>query len=155
MGLDNVVIPALISTLTNITGTTDKTVRVVRYGEQLQVAQAPECWIINATGTFPDKQGSDLEVSDWAVNLRLLYPYGNDQTQPEYVLGALIEPFRQLFRAHLHMGTIPSASPLTPYIARARIMSATWGWTVINAVVYRFVDLRLAIREKGTVQFQA
>jgi hypothetical protein len=153
MGLDDIVIPALTNTLGGIVGNGAKTVRVVRYGEQLSVAQAPECWIINASGNFPEKQGSDLEQTDWSINLRILYPYAIDQTQPEIVLGALIEPFRQLFRAHLHMGTTPSTT--APYIARARIMSATWGWTVINLVVYRFVDLRLAVREKSNAQFQA
>lgn len=155
MALDDVVIPALITTLGNITGNGEKLVRVVRYGEQLQVGQPPECWIINASGSFPEKQGSDLEQTDWSINLRILYPYNIDQTQPEVVLGALIEPFRQLFRAHLHMGTSPQDRADHAYIARARIMSATWLWTVIDQVVYRAVDLRLAAREKSTLQFQA
>lgn len=153
MGLDDIVIPALKTTLEGITGNGDKQVRVIRYGEQLSVAQAPECWIVNISGGFPSRQGSDLEASEWQIELRLLYPYEIDQTQPEVVLGALIEPMRQLFRNHLHMGTTPS--PTAPYIARARVMSATWLWTVIDTTVYRAVSLRVAVVEKSNVQFQA
>lgn len=157
MGLDDVVIPALMKTLQGITGTTEGTVRSVRYGEQLSVGQAPECWVLNISASFPAKQGSDFEQSDWQVELRLFYPYGVDQTQPENVLSKLIEPMRQLFRSHLHMGTTPPTpqNPYIPYIARARVMSATWLWSLVNNVPYRVVSLRLAVTEKSVVQFQA
>jgi hypothetical protein len=146
MPLDDCVIPALLTTLQGITGSNDGQVRAVRFGEQLQVGQAPELWVVNLAGSFPEKEGSNLEQSDWRIELRLIYPFALDQTQPEVVLGKLIEPMRDLFRQHLKMGR-------PDLIARARILSATWLWSVINETVYRTVSLQLAVREKTSARF--
>jgi hypothetical protein len=146
MPLDDIVIPNLITTLADVTGPIDGMVRSVHYGEQFQIAQAPVCWILNAGASFPEKVGSDREQSDWSIELKLLYPFANDQTNAENVLGALIEPFRQCFRRHLKMG-----APLK--IARARILSASWAWGVVGDNVYRTCSLRLGVREKISVHF--
>jgi hypothetical protein len=146
MPLDDVVIPALLARLKEITGPADKQIRAVRYGEQFQVAQPPELWVLHMGGSFPEGAGSNLEQSDWNIELRLLYPFANDQRQAEIVLAALIEPMRDLFRAHLKMG-------LPTQISRARILSATWLWTVVNENIYRTINLRLAVREKSTARF--
>jgi hypothetical protein len=150
MGLDDIVIPNVQAALVNsvATGVLNGKLGAVRYGEQFQVAQAPELWILNKGGVFPEKEGSTLEQSDWVITLKLLYPWANDQKQAEDILAALIEPVRQTFRAHIKIG-----APLQ--IARARILASDWSWTVVNEVIYRVLELKLAVREKAHVEFQA
>lgn len=148
MALDDVVIPNVQQVLVDslASGPLMGMLGAIRYGEQLQVAQAPELWILNKNGAFPEKQGSELEQSDWVVTLRLLYPYENDQMNCENVLAALIEPVRLTFRLHLKL-----FDPTK--IARARVLNADWSWTIVNEIVYRVVELKLAVREKIAVQF--
>jgi hypothetical protein len=146
--LDDVVIPNVQKVITDsvLSGPLQGFLGAVRYGEQLQVAQPPELWILNKNSGFPEKQGSELEQSDWVVTLKCLYPYLNDQMDCENRLAALIEPIRETFRLHLHL--------LAPTkVARARILTADWSWTVVNEIIYRVVELKLAVREKVPVQF--
>jgi hypothetical protein len=150
MPLDDVVIPevqaVLVNSLETVSSPLFGLLGAIRYGEQFQVAQPPELWILNKGGSFPEKQGSELEQSDWTVTLKALFPWANDQKQAEDVLGALIEPIRETFRLHLHLFT-PTK------VARARILNADWSWTVVNGAIYRVVELKLAVREKVPVQF--
>jgi len=148
MALDDVVIPNVQQVLVDslASGPLFGLLGAIRYGEQRQVGQAPELWILNKNAAFPEKQGSELEQSDWVLTLRLLYPFENDQTNCENVLAALIEPVRETFRLHLKL--------LEPTkVARARVLNAEWSWTVIDEIVYRVVELKLAVREKVAVQF--
>jgi hypothetical protein len=80
--------------------------------------------------------------------LRVLYPFANDQKGAEDVLGALIEPIRNVFRMNLKLG-----DPI--HIARARVVGGSWLWSVVNNTVYRTLSLRLAVREKYAVSFNA
>lgn len=148
MALDDIVIPDVQQILVDsaASGPLAGLLGGVRYGEQFQVAQAPELWILNKGAAFPEKQGSELEQSDWVVLLKCLFPFANDQKQAEDILAALIEPIRETFRLHLKL--------LHPkLIARARVLTADWSWTVINEGIYRVVELKLAVKEKVAVQF--
>ena len=151
MALHDIVIPnvqaALVNSMQN-GGPLQGMLGAIRYGEQFSVAQAPELWILNKGGNFPEKEGSTLEQSDWVLTLKCLYPFANDQKQAEDILAALIEPIRQTFRAHIKIGA-------PTQIARARILSEDFSWTVVNEVIYRVVELKLAVREKVHVDFFA
>jgi hypothetical protein len=151
MPLDDVVIPnvqaALVNSMQN-GGPLTGLIGAIRYGEQFQVAMAPELWILNKGAAFPEKEGSTLEQSDWVITLKCLYPFANDQKAAEDILAALIEPVRQTFRAHIKIG-----APLQ--IARARIIATDWSWTVVNETIYRVIELKLAVREKAHAEFFA
>src|ERR1043166_5187033 len=105
MALDDVVVPnvqaVLIDSAQN--GPLAGLLGAIRYGEQLQMGQPPELWIVNTRAKFPEKQGSTKDQSDWMLTLKCLYPFSNDQKHAEDVLGALIEPIRSTFRLHLHL----------------------------------------------------
>lgn len=148
MPLDDVVIPNVQQVLVDsfASGPLAGFVSAIRYGEQLQVAQSPELWLLNKNAVFPEKQGSELEQSDWVINMKVLAEWSNDSKDAEDVLARTIEPIRETFRLHLHL--------LDPTkVARARVLSADWSWTVVNEVIYRVVELKLAVREKVGVQF--
>jgi hypothetical protein len=147
MALDDIVVPAIKDALRPLIGATPG-FGDIKFGEWLQVAQPPEMWILPTKGGFPEKEGSELEQSDWVLDLKMLYPFANDAGVAEATLAALIEPVRQVFRRHLKLGR-------PQQIARARVLAVEMTWTIVNGDVYRAYTLKAHIKEKIPTHFSA
>ena len=149
MSLD-VVTTLLLTTLRTLgTPAGGSVLKSVRYGEQFQVGPGPEMWVLNTTDQWPQKEGSNVEQSDWSFELRVLFPFANDTMNAEVALTKTIEPIRQLFRSHLKIGDT------TGKISWARPGGASWSWMRVNDITYRVVSIRLTVREKYGVSVTA
>jgi len=116
-------------------------------GPTSSIPQDPWAWVQTRALAAPEQEGSDLETSDWEVEILLFCTLAPDRVNAEQVLAALIEPMRQQFRSKIKMGQ--------PQIARARIASGAWGYMLVNGVEYRTVSLVCSVREKTSVTYAA
>ena len=148
MSLDGNVMPGLLTALRGITDGSGNTLFAsVDEGYTFDVGMSPAVWVTPASFNAPEAQGSDLEATDWEIEVKVLYEWANDQHAAETNLTVLIEPVRQALRQHIKMGQ--------PTIARSRVQSGSWGWIQVNEVWFRTVDLLVAVREKEARSYYA
>jgi hypothetical protein len=154
LSLDANVTPGVLAALKTLTPATIKSVHL---GEQFKVSgRGPVAWVMGNTWGEPEYEGSDLEPTDWVIEVRLLYQFAPDQRHAEEVLQALIEPIRAAFRMHRKLtfsalGINPPPSP----IARAKTAGGRFDYIVVNRVMYRMMTVNVAVKEKQVVTIQA
>ncbi len=122
----------------------------VSVGEQLAIPESPWAWILLSSFNGPDLQATDLERTEWMVEVRLMAQYAADQRAAELTLAGLIEPVRQCFRRHIRLGQGP---PQT--VVFARVGGGSTGYISVNGIIHRFYSLRVAVSEKVQVSYAA
>lgn len=135
----------------------------LHFGEQFKVSgRGPVAWVMPASFTSPDYEGSDLEPTDWVIEVRLLHQFAPDQRHAEEVLFALVEPIRDVFRKHRKLSWTASTSPTgqpinspNTTIARATVGTGQWLYIEVNRVMYRMLTLNVLVKEKVPVIVQA
>lgn len=147
------VVAAVLSTMTGLTQSDGVTplFKGVSDGATQSIPESPFVWISSPDFTSPSYAGPDLEQTDWEITLRLLCQWTGDPRAAELTLRPLITPTRQAFRSHIRMG-IPSS---TAAAVIARVTSGRWGFTIVNGLTFRYLDLILTVVEKITVNYGA
>lgn len=145
MPLSDVVLPAITETLKPLLepGSMPQIVNAT-VGFPSSIPGTPYIVLMADDGVFPPRTGSDLEVSDWTVQIIVLEDVATDASNAEVVLSQVVEPIRAVFRAHVQLGQ--------PTIARTFISRAKWGYMNVNGTDYRTVTLQCECREKIPTQ---
>lgn len=134
----------------------------VHLGEQWKVTgRGPVAWVMGGDWSEPEPGGSDLEMTAWSIEVRLLYQFAADQRHAEEVLMALIEPIRDVFRKHRKLQWTAASSPTgiainasTP-VTRTRVASGRWRYIAVNGIMYRMLTLNILVGEKIGQTYQA
>lgn len=162
MSLDGNVIPGVIAGLTSLVGgptsggaTVKGRLASVHLGEQWAVSgRGPVAWVLPGSFSEPDRGSSNMEMTSWVIEVRLLYEFANDQRYAEEQLMALVEPIRDVFRKHTKLAWVsapgtgqPLNSPITP-ITTTRVGGGNWLYIVVAKRMYRMLVLNVLVGEK-------
>lgn len=151
MSLNVNVIPGILYVLNNWvpTDADGRTwVAAVGVGMPSSIPQTPYCAITMSDFDSPDGAGSDLEQTNWTIDLTLFLENAPDASNAEMRLAESIAPIRAAFNTHLKLN-----NPAT--VARARIVGGSWGYMLVNGIEYRTTTLRLSAVEKENVTYGA
>lgn len=174
MSFDGNVLPGILAALKSLTGgpssggaTVPGQLMSVHLGEQWKVTgRGPVAWVLGSAMTEPEPGGSDLEKTNWQVEVRILHQFAPDQRHSEEVLAALIEPLRDVFRKHRKLSwsqaTSPTGGPINfppedmtqCTITRARVSAVRWQYILVDGVMYRMLAVTVLVGEKIGVRFQ-
>lgn len=118
----------------------------VALGANDSVPNGPWAILQHQQFTAPQLEGSEREITDWNLQLRVLIPI-TDHYVAELMLARCIEGVREGFRRHIKQGL--------PSIERTRVTAGDALYVIINKITYRAIDLTIMVREKVTVSFAA
>ena len=154
MSLDVHVMPAVISTFQGLVDSNNQPLfKAVDEGSSLSIAESPTVWMQNDGSVSPEFAGDTLETTNWNITARVLYQWAPDQWNAERSLEQIIEPVRVAFRSHIMLGQAQNPPVGGVTIARAKIAGTDWGYAFINAIWYRYVDIKVEVREKIVVTY--
>lgn len=116
-------------------------------GEQPSIPESPWAWLMNGRGDLPPEMGSDLTLTKWTFNLRLMADWTNDPVNAERILMPILEQVRRVHQIGIKLGTTT--------VVMSKVTVVDWGYVPVDTIWYRSCDCSIDVSEKEIRNWQA